>query len=82
MDMETHLNSFLTPASYGVESSALHPGRFSPPPRERVSGMHFLGGWVGIRKVSEPKLRNKSGASGRRSRSLVSVPTEPSRLLR
>jgi len=29
------------------ESSALRPDRFSP--RERVSGMHCLGGWVGIR---------------------------------
>jgi len=51
----------LTSALDEVEWSDSHPGRFTP--RERVSGGHWLGGWVGpiasLDAVVERKIPRK-----------------------
>jgi hypothetical protein len=39
----------LTSAPDGSEWSASHPGHFTP--KERVPGIHWIGGWVGPRAV-------------------------------
>jgi hypothetical protein len=41
----------LTSALDGGEWSASRPGRFTP--RERASGTHWIGGWVGPRASNE-----------------------------
>jgi hypothetical protein len=45
VDVKIHV--FLTSALVGREESASCPGRFAP--RERASGTHWIGGWVGPR---------------------------------
>jgi hypothetical protein len=45
VDVQIHV--FLTLALVGGEWSASRPGRFTP--EERVSGTHWIRGWVGPR---------------------------------
>jgi hypothetical protein len=45
VDVQIHI--FLNSALVVGEWSAPHPGRFTP--EERVTGTHWIGGWVGPR---------------------------------
>jgi hypothetical protein len=45
--VQVWLHAFLTSALDGGEWSASHPGLFTP--RERATGTHCIGGWVGPR---------------------------------
>jgi hypothetical protein len=47
----------LTSALDGGEWSASRPNRFTP--RERVTGIHWTGGWVGSRAVLETVVKRK-----------------------
>jgi hypothetical protein len=47
----------LTSALDGGEWSASRPGRFTP--RERASGTHWIGGWVGPRAVLDAVVKRK-----------------------
>jgi hypothetical protein len=47
----------LTSALDGSECSASRPGRFTP--RERASGTHWVGGWVGLRAVLDAVVKRK-----------------------
>jgi hypothetical protein len=53
----------LTSALHGGEWSASRPGRFTP--RERASGTHWIGGWVGPRAVLDAVKRKYAIDSGR-----------------
>jgi len=41
----------------GSEVSSLRSGRFTP--KERVSGTHWIGGWVGPRTCSDTVVKRK-----------------------
>jgi hypothetical protein len=56
---------FLTLALDGDERSASHPDRFTP--RERASGTHWTGGWVGPRAVLDAVLKRKIPSPSRES---------------
>jgi hypothetical protein len=45
--VDVYIHIFLTSAPVGGEWSSSRPGRFTP--RERVSGTHWIGGWVGAK---------------------------------
>jgi hypothetical protein len=47
----------LTSALDGDEWSASHPGRFTP--KERASGTHWIGGWMGPRAVLDAVVKRK-----------------------
>jgi hypothetical protein len=57
------IHVFLTVAVVGGECSDSRPGRFTP--RERVPGIHWIGGWVdsgtllATWNATEPKLANR-----------------------
>jgi hypothetical protein len=55
--VELWLHAFLTSALDGDEWSASSPGRFTP--RERASGTHWIGGWVGPRAGLDAVVRRK-----------------------
>jgi hypothetical protein len=49
---------FLTSALDADELSASRPGRFTP--KERASGTHRIGGWVGSRTVLDAVVKRKT----------------------
>jgi hypothetical protein len=51
------LHAFLTSALDGGEWSASWPSRFTP--RERASGIHWIGGWMGPRAVLDAVVMRK-----------------------
>jgi hypothetical protein len=55
----------LTSALDGGEWSASRPGRFTP--RERASGTHWKGGWVGLRAVLDAVVKRKIPSTLRES---------------
>jgi hypothetical protein len=55
----------LTSALDGGEWSATRPGRFTP--RERASGTHWTGGWVGLRAVLDSVVKGKIPSFRRQS---------------
>jgi hypothetical protein len=55
----------LTSALDGGEKSALRPGRFIP--RERASGTHWIGGWVGPRAILDAVVKRKIPSPRRES---------------
>jgi hypothetical protein len=55
--VEVELHAFLTAALDGGEWSASRSGRFTP--REKASGTHWLGGWVGPRVVLDTVVKTK-----------------------
>jgi hypothetical protein len=64
VDVKIHV--LLTSALIKGESSASHPGRFTP--EERAPGTHWIGSWVGPRAglddVEERKLLTLPGLEG------------------
>jgi hypothetical protein len=54
---------FLTSALNRGKQSVSRPGRFTP--EERALGIHWIGGWVGLRKdlevMEERKIRAPAG---------------------
>jgi hypothetical protein len=80
--MEIRLHLFLTSAIVGAEWSASHAG--CVPPAGIASSTHWIGGWIGqfwkgknILFLLEIETRFLDSPV----RSLVTIPTEPSRLL-
>jgi hypothetical protein len=55
----------LTSALDGGEWSASRPGRFTP--KERASGTHWIGGWVGPRAVLDGVVKRKIPSTRRES---------------
>jgi hypothetical protein len=55
----------LTSALEGGEWSASRPGRFTP--RERDTGTHWIGGWVGPRAILAAVMKRKIPSPGRES---------------
>jgi hypothetical protein len=55
--VEVYLHTFLTSALDGGEWSASRPGLFTP--RERASGTHWTGGWVGLRASLNAMVKRK-----------------------
>jgi hypothetical protein len=55
--VEVDLQAFLTSALDGVESLVSRPDRFTP--RERVTGTHYIGLWVGPRASLDAVVRIK-----------------------
>jgi hypothetical protein len=55
--VEAQLHAFLTLALDWGEWSASHPGCFTP--KERTSGTHWIGGWVGPRAGLDMVVRRK-----------------------
>jgi hypothetical protein len=62
--VEVQLHS-VTLALDGGEWSASRPGRFTP--KERASGTHWIGGWVGPRAVLDAVVRRKIASPHRES---------------
>jgi hypothetical protein len=54
--VEVYLYSFLTSALDGGKWSASRPGRFTA--REKASGTHRIGGWVGPRAGLDANYEN------------------------
>jgi hypothetical protein len=82
---EGKLHTFLTSALDGGEWSASHTGCFTP--RERASGAHLIGGWVGPRAGPDAVMKRKIPSPSRDSNPQIIHPvaerytTELSRLL-
>jgi hypothetical protein len=57
----------LTSALDGGEWSALRRGCFTPSPRERAPGAHWIGGWVGPRAILDAVVKRKIPSSRRES---------------
>jgi hypothetical protein len=55
--VEIKLTHSLTSALDGGEWSASRPSRFTP--RERATGTHWIGGWVGSRAVLDAVVKRK-----------------------
>jgi hypothetical protein len=78
-------SSFLTSTLDGGEWSASRPCRFTP--EERVSGSHWIGGWVDPKAGQDDMEKRKISCLCRESNpdsgahSLVAIPTEPFRLI-
>jgi hypothetical protein len=63
---------FLTSALDGGEWSASRPGRFTP--KKKVTGGHWIGGWVGPRAVLDAVEKKKISCSCRER-----IPGRPAR---
>jgi hypothetical protein len=63
--VEVQLHALLISALNGGEWSASRPNRFTP--RERASGIHWIGGWVGPRAVLEAVAKRKNPSLRRES---------------
>jgi hypothetical protein len=64
--VEVYVHVFLTSALLGGEWSASRPGHFTP--KERVPGIHWIGGWVGPRAgLDDVEKRKNPDPSGNRT---------------